>query len=131
MTTAVRCRLAGAALALTMATGTAACFGDPEPDPSVAPIEIVANSRAEPESPCLVNRPSVGAGTHELVVIAESAPAVVRVQDADGVQLYEERVEQGASTSTTIVLEAGRYSVSCAQDGRTPVTTIGLQVDDD
>ena len=125
-------RRAGARRAVgLLALVTVPACSDPPPDPSTAPIEVVANSRAKPDEACLLNRESLGAGTHELVVIAESAPALVRVQDREGVALLEVEVGQGATKSSTVELEAGVYTVSCSDVSGSPVTSVSLRVDGD
>ena len=129
MPTAALRRLTTATVAIALAIITAAC-GDPEPDPSTAPIEVVANSLAKPGEACILNRTSVGAGTHELVVIAESAPAQVRVQDSNGEPILDLTVAQGATQSSSVVLEPGAYAVSCAAEGGTPVSSVQLRVED-
>ena len=128
MPTSFAHRLAAAAIALAAAGTTAAC-GDPEPDPSTAPIEVVANSLAKPNEACILNRTSVGAGTHEVVVIAESAPALVRVQDSNGRPILDLTVAPGATQSSSVVLEPGAYAVSCAAEGGTPVSSVQLRVE--
>jgi hypothetical protein len=112
-------------------TSLAACgdFTDAPPDPSVAPLEIVANNPAAAR--CSLNRTEVGVGTHEVVVITEGVDAVVTVRDASGAVLLEQHgdtwpqapagdgsAEQGpAEGSTTgsaqLSLSAGTYDVTC------------------
>ena len=116
-------------LTFAVVLATAGACTDPPPDPSTAPIEVVANSLAKPASSCALNRDSVGAGTHELVVIAESAPAKVRLQNAQGEPILEVDVQPGASESSTVELDEGAYTVSCSDVSGSPVSSVALQVD--
>jgi hypothetical protein len=45
------------------------CFGDSPPDPGSAPLEVVVGSSMKPEEPCLLNRPEVAAGQHEVSLL--------------------------------------------------------------
>lgn len=42
----------------------AGCLGDPPPDPETAPLEVVLDG-------CLLNRPEVAAGTHDLALVGD------------------------------------------------------------
>ena len=99
-------------------------FSDPPPDPSVAPLEVVANDQGR--AACELNRTEVTAGTHEVVVITEGADAVVVVRDASGAVLLEQHgntFPQGssgeapsdvsASAAPRPTFRAGTYAVVC------------------
>lgn len=113
------------ALSVALLTGCGD-FSDPPPDPSVAPLEVVANDASR--AACALNRAEVAAGVHEVVVITEGADAVVELRDASGHVLLHQQgdtfpqapagdEEEGAAVSTArpteLRLEAGSYSVTC------------------
>jgi hypothetical protein len=50
-------------------------FSDPPKDPSIAPLEIVANDQGR--AACELNRTDITEGTHEVVAITQGADAVV------------------------------------------------------
>ncbi len=95
------------------------CFGDPPPDPDVAPIEVVAGSKQRADAPCLSNRDEVGAGTHELVVITEAGPVTVQIRDSTGAVVVElDAVERPAASEVT--LGTGTHTIECMfKDGST------------
>lgn len=104
---------------LGSASVLAGCLGDPPPDPSVAPLEVVTGSTQNRSEPCLVNRDEVGAGTHELVVIAEGGPVTVSVRDSARTIVFrtEASVGGGEVVPGSVELEAGSYVVECAPTG--------------
>jgi hypothetical protein len=112
--------------------GLAGCsIGDPPPDPSVAPLEIVVES-SQAEEGCLLNRESVAAGTHEVTVISEGRPATVRIVDESGQVVFTNSDMTGGGGpdegSASVQLARGRHVVECIPEGGTPMT-VPLQVD--
>ncbi|MGI8531029.1 MAG: hypothetical protein ACR2KO_16325 [Geodermatophilaceae bacterium] len=102
-------------LVLASAGVLTSCFGDPPPDPSVAPLEVVHGSRQQPTEPCLLNRYEVGAGTHELVLIAEGQPVTVSLRDSSGSVVYRTEASRGDGEVVpgSVELGAGTYVVEC------------------
>lgn len=99
-------------------------FTDAPPDPSVAPLEIVANNQGR--TACDLNRTEITEGTHEVVVITEGADAVVVVRDGSGAVLLEQRgntfwqgssgeapSELSTSAAPQLTFKAGTYDVVC------------------
>ena len=119
-------------LGLLPLLGLGGCvIGDPPPDPSVAPLEVVVGSR-QVEEDCLLNRDSVGAGTHEVTVFSEGGPATVRILDESGEVVFTTEAVTGGEGdpegAPSVELAAGRHVVECSPDGGTPVS-VPLQVD--
>lgn len=106
-------------MVLTACLVASGCFGDPPPDPDVAPIEVVAGSKQRADAPCLSNRDEVGAGTHELVAITEAGPVTVRIRDSAGAVVVElEATERPAASEVT--LGTGTHTIECMfKDGST------------
>ena len=95
---------------------------DPPPEPDVAPIEVVA----KPDS-CLLNRDSVAAGTHEVVVIMERGSGRVRfVRDGRVLLDRPVRDQAGVADQSELELRQGSYVVECLVDGQ--VSTAKLAV---
>ena len=112
--------------------GLSGCvIGDPPPDPSVAPLEVIVESSVAEED-CLLNRDSVAAGTHEVTVISEGRPATVRILDESGDVVFTGSAITGNAGpkkgSPSVELASGRHVVECRPEGGTPVT-VPLQVD--
>lgn len=142
MVTTVSRRVAGARLSTAAALPLlAGCtfMGDPPPAPEVQPLEVVVGSQMRPENPCILNVRQVGAGTHDVIVISESAQATVRILDGAGVVVFETEEAQPnpqmageqevraleAGPDRRVRLESGSYSVECAPvDGRVSRTTL-------
>ena len=116
-------------------------FTDEPPDPSVAPLEIVANNAKA--ATCSLNRPEVAEGSHEVVVITEGLATVVTLRDAAGTVLLEqhgdtwpqapsgegageqEPAEGSTARPTTLDLSAGKYDVTCRYpDGAQGTTSL-------
>ena len=112
--------------------GLTGCLtGDPPPDPSVAPLEIVVES-SQGEEDCLLNRESVAAGTHEVTVISQGQPAAVRILDESGEVVFTDSAVTGGvgpdEGSPSVELDSGRHVVECIPEGGTSMT-VPLQVD--
>lgn len=104
-------------------------FSDPPPDPAEAPLEIVANNAAS--GTCALNRTEVGAGSHEVVVVAEGADVVVVLRDTAGrvvlrqqgdtfaqVPVEDEEAPGVSSEAAPVVpLDEGSYRVACRYAG--------------
>ena len=104
----------GLCLILLLSLVTVECLGDPPPDPRVAPLEIVAGSRQRPDQPCVLSRDEVSAGTHEVSVVAENGPAVVRLRDRAGGVVFEAEGAGGSGPAPHLVrLSQGTYTVEC------------------
>ena len=96
--------------------------GDPPPEPNVAPIEVVA----KPDS-CLLNRDSVAAGTHEVVVIMEVGSGRVRLtKDGEVVLDRPIRDQSGVADQSEIELQQGTYVVECVVDGQTSTADLAV-----
>lgn len=123
-----------AALAVALLAG---CFSDPPPPPEVQPLEIIATNSVQPDRFCQLNVPEVGAGPHEVHLISELGPAVVRVLDPDGTVILEETVVPqvfegdedpqdlpvGQLPEVPVLrLGAGVHTIECMPDGRTTST---------
>jgi hypothetical protein len=85
-------------------------FSDPPPDPSVAPLEIVANDQGVVR--CALNRTEIGAGMHEVLVVTGGLDAVVVVRDPSGVVVFEQR-GGGTGVAPQAPLLEGTYVVTC------------------
>jgi hypothetical protein len=86
-------------------------FSDPPPDPSVAPLEIVANDQGVGR--CALNRHEIGAGMHEVLVVTGGLDAAVVVRDPSGLVVFEQRGGTGASVAPPAPLLEGTYVVTC------------------
>jgi hypothetical protein len=97
-------------------------------DPSVQSLEIVVDSLTG--KGCVLNVEEVGAGNHEVVVIAVASPSRVRIVNRSGRVVYEasaepqdpEDQEEGEAAGTApgfVTLTEGRYRVECRSDGGT------------
>jgi hypothetical protein len=90
----------------------------------VAPLEVVAGSSVQPEQPCLLNRDEVGAGVHEVLVVAELGAATVRLEDARGQVLAQWDVDPGAGEgghqTGEVRLSEGQYLFACELAGGPP-----------
>ncbi len=76
-----------------------------------APLEVVVG-HVDDDS-CVLNRNEVGAGSHDVVVIAESGPATVRILTGSGDVVFE-RAALPASDSSE---EGGVLEVPAGEDG--------------
>ena len=92
----------------------AGCIGDPPVAPDVAPLEVVADTGAAQGQRCVLNRPDLGVGVHEVLVIAQGDAATVTVAETSGEVALESGVDAGSATSTSVHLPAGSYVVTCA-----------------
>ncbi len=108
-------------------------ISDPPVDLEVQPLEVVVNSRSQPETPCLLNVEEVRAGEHDVTVIGESGYARVRIVDERGRVVFRtdnagQRIETNEDGEVKIIgsegeggegmgpparLEAGTYTVEC------------------
>lgn len=90
------------ALALVSAAGllTLAGCGDPEPDPAVAPIEVVVEG-------CTLNRDSVAAGTHQVSVVGSGSVSVA------GPNASPMLVLMGGQPPASFKMAAGTWTVTC------------------
>lgn len=96
----------------------AGCFGDPPQDPDEAPLEVVVDGRQRPDEPCQLNRSEVGAGTHDITVIAEGGPAAVRIRDTnDAVVLEVQRSPGAPADARSVRLSEGIHTVECLPTG--------------
>jgi hypothetical protein len=91
-------------------------MGDPPPDPSTAPLEVVAN---DPDNGrCLLNREDVAAGMHEISVIIEASDATVVLRDEAGKTVFQSEDPQVPPADeepevTGVELVEGQYTVIC------------------
>jgi hypothetical protein len=90
-----------AVAALAVLTGLAGCAGDPEPDPSTAPLELVLEE-------CTLNRPSVAAGPHTVAVVGKGRATVT---DPQGAVVLT--APGGEEQPAEVQLAAGTYGVTC------------------
>ncbi len=91
--------------ALAALTGLAGCAGDPEPDPSTAPLELVLEQ-------CTLNRPSVAAGSHTVAVVGKGRATVT---DPQGAVVLT--APGGEEQPAEVQLAAGTYGVTCEPEG--------------
>ena len=81
-------------------------MGDPPPDPSSAPLEVVLDS-------CTLNRPSVREGSHPVAIVGTGR---VTVTDPAGSVVLTAR--GGEETPAEVTLAgAGTYGVACEPEG--------------
>ena len=118
-------------LALTLAGGVLGVLvlvmvlmfsmGDPPPDPSTAPLEVVVNDAEDGR--CILNREDVAAGVHEFVVIAEGSGATVELRDQTGQTVFQPEdppasaVGEQQEGAGVVELVEGRYTVVCQYPG--------------
>ena len=81
------------------------CVGDPEPDPSIAPLEVVLDG-------CQLNRESVAAGGHTLAVVGRGRATVT---DPRGAVVLT--APGGEEAPAGIELAGGTYAVTCEPEG--------------
>jgi hypothetical protein len=104
--------------ALAAATVVSGCLGDPAPEPETAPLEVVVGSSQRPDEACLLNRPEVAAGTHELLLVTESGPSTVTIRDNTGAIVFQRKVAPGqGEASSSVELSEGRFVIECAPRG--------------
>jgi hypothetical protein len=114
----------GVGFAAAFALSLSSCISDAPPDPADAPIEIVATP-----AQCLLNRESVGTGTHEVVVIMEHGSGQVRIlKDGAAVLTRPIKAQSDEPDQSSIELQQGRYVVECTVDGA--MSTAQLTVTD-
>lgn len=131
-------------LALTLTSGVLGVFllvllllmfssGDPPPDPSTAPLEVVANG--PDDGRCLLNREDVAAGTHEVSVITEGSDATVALRDETGQTVFLSEDPQVPPADEKpepagVELVEGQYTVICQYpDGTTGETPLTVTAD--
>lgn len=131
-------RTAVSVVASTLLAGCAALdpISDPPVDPEVQPLEVVVNSRSQPDEPCLLNVDQVRAGDHAVTVIGESGYAKVLLVDEDGTVVFRtdnagQRIEtdddgaitihgaEGEGEGPVATLEAGTFTVQCRPENGT------------
>lgn len=99
------------------------CFGDGAVAPDIAPLEVVADTAAVEGERCTLNRFEVGAGVHEVIVIAQGSAVTVQVVGEQGAPVLKTEVDAGGAASTSVELAAGEYDASCIwSSGREQVT---------
>jgi len=86
-------------------------LGEEAAEPEWAPLEVVVG-HVDDDS-CVLNRNEVGAGSHDVSVIAESGPATVRIVTGSGDVVFE-RAALPASDSSS---EDGALEVPAGEDG--------------
>jgi len=89
----------------TVVVALAGCAGDPEPEPSSAPLEVVLDS-------CRLNRPSVTAGGHTLAVVGRGRATVT---DPQGAVVLT--APGGEEAPADLQLGAGTYDITCEPEG--------------
>ena len=128
--------------AITLLSGCASLISDPPPPPETAPLEVVVGSSVTPENPCILNRDTVSAGTHDVYLIAETGPAVVRIRTDKGKVVFEGAVQpqteevdeeepidpEEVDPIRSVQLQQGSYVVECQPNGG-PLSTAALSVD--
>lgn len=82
----------------------APAFGDPPPDPSEAPLEVVLER-------CELNRDEVGPGTHNVAVVG---PGTLVVTDESGAAVLTV-----SSGNADLVTTKQSYTFTCTAAGRT------------
>lgn len=108
---------AGVLGAFVLVIGFMFSMGDPPPDPSEAPLEVVAND-ADGES-CILNREDVAAGRHEFAVITEGSGAAVELHDETGNAVFRSDNPEGSAVAEgqegigALELSEGQYTVVC------------------
>lgn len=108
-------------------------MGDPPPDPSTAPLEVVANS--PDDGRCLLNREDVAAGMHEVSVITERSDATVALRDETGQTVFQSEDPQVPPADEEpepagVELVEGQYTVICQYpDGTTGETPLTVTAD--
>ena len=120
--------------------GLTGCLGDPDPDPATAPLEVVANGNDAGR--CVLNRESVAAGSHEVVVITEGVQAIVELHDEGGNVLFRQKGDTWPQSSEdetmpevaedaegdSVELAAGEYTFVCryrgGPTGEAPLTVV-------
>lgn len=101
-------QITGVALVALLAAG---CMGDPEPDPSLAPLEVVVDT-------CTLNRTSVAPGTHEVALVGSGT---VVVTDAAGAQVAS------LTGPGSIVTTSQVFTFTCTGTGGRTTATLTSQ----
>ena len=103
------------ALALMGTVGLGGCFGDPAPDPAEAPLEVVVEG-------CVLNRPDVAPGTHEVSVInyGEYRSAELVISGEDGSELLSLAV----GTTGQLVTTTQTYTFTCTVGSKATTSTL-------
>ncbi|MEO5833371.1 MAG: hypothetical protein ABIR83_08365 [Nakamurella sp.] len=104
-----------AAMFLAVAVALAGCFGDPPPDPATAGLEVVIEG-------CVLNRPEVAPGTHDVVVINHDKhqPGRLVVSDQVGAEVLVVAVGERAQLVTT----DQTYTFTCSAGGDQNASTL-------
>lgn len=84
-------------------------LGDPPPDPTEAPLEVVLAS-------CLLNRDEVGAGTHNVAVVGAGSLVVTDESGAAVLTL--------SSGNADLVTGKQTYTFTCTTGGRSATTRL-------
>ena len=108
-------RVAAAAAGVGLLAG---CFGDAPPDPGTASLEVVVGSSQQPDEPCILNRPEVAAGEHELIVIGETGgPVSAVLRGPDGAVVFEADGTMSTQGPPLVTLAEGPHVVQCLSAG--------------
>jgi hypothetical protein len=89
----------------TTALLASGCGGDPAPEPSAAPLEVALDG-------CSLNRPTVGAGSHQVAIVGQGRATLT--DPAGGVVLT---ARGGEETPAELQMAAGTYTVTCEPEG--------------
>lgn len=81
------------------------CMGDPPPDPSAAPLELVLQS-------CTLNREAVAAGGRTMAVVGKGRATLT---DPQGSVVLT--APGGEESPAEVQLTAGTYGVTCEPEG--------------
>lgn len=101
---------------LAVVFGLSGCFGDPPPDPTEAPLEVVV-------ADCVLNRPSVQVGRHEFSLVGDGSATV---KAPDGTEAF--RLDTSSAPSPTHELTEGQWMIECS-DSQGSTGSATLRVD--